>query len=1066
MPFLLMIVRIAPPKSLGGLWIGCATAVCIALGLASKTFADDSPLQFNRDIRPILSDACFACHGPDKNSRQAELRLDDRNSAMEHGAIVAGDPASSSILDRILSDDPDLVMPPPKTGKKLSDEQIATLRRWIDSGAEYQSHWSFEPIPDHVAPPAPSPDWAPWVRNDIDRFALVGMQQHGLLPANEADPLKWLRRTRFDLTGLPPTIDEIHEIMGDSSETSRERIVDRLLASDAYAERMANMWLDVARYADTFGYQSDVNMDVWPWRDWVIRAFAQNLPYDQFITWQIAGDLLPDATDDQRLATTFNRLHRQTNEGGSIEEEFRQVYIADRTVTAGTAFLGLTLECSRCHDHKYDPILQRDFYSLASFFADIDEHGLYSHFTRATPTPALSLYTPEQKQEHQRLLQAIADAEAKWTAWNETEAKKDRPFPTALLAEAPATPWAYPLEGSVSGVFGTATQFNGDDAVSFPLQRPNPADESKPIQYQLSRPEPFSISLWIRPAEHAPRVIILHQSVAAEDAAFRGAQLVLENGKPQFSLIHFWPGDAIRVEALEPIPIDSWSHVGVTYDGSSRANGLQLFVNGERIPVHVDRDQLSRDFRYLPEWGDSNGNTVQLALGGRFRDIGFRNGALDDLKVFDQQLSLLEMASLFAQATHVTNEAKEQLIASVKETWDPMSLRSNPDGLALQSELLSLRRQENDLVKQVRQIMAMKSAVKPRVTHILERGAYDAPRDAVVPRPLSRLIARSIPGFEADQPMDRTMLAHWLTSPDHPLTSRVTVNRFWALFFGRGIVASLEDFGSQGMVPTHPELLDWLARDFTQRGWDVKRFCKQVVLSATYRQDSVHRNLEWDGIDPENRWLARGPRHRLSAEQLRDAALASTGLLVPKIGGPSVMPYQPAGLWEESGTGKSYQQEKGDGLYRRSMYTFWRRTAPPPSMLAFDATSRETCTARRETTTTPLQALVLLNDPQYIEAARAVAETVLLAHPTDRAARWEELALRLIQRPLTPAEKSILAREFEEQLDHFQTHGDSAKEFLSIGERAPNPALDPIELAATTVLAETLICFDEFVMKR
>jgi hypothetical protein len=491
-----------------------------------------------------------------------------------------------------------------------------------------------------------------------------------------------------------------------------------------------------------------------------------------------------------------------------------------------------------------------------------------------------------------------------------------------------------------------------------------------------------------------------------------------------------------------------------------------LFVNGERVPVRVDRDQLSRDFRYLPEWGDSNANTVQLALGARFRDIGFRSGALDELKVFDQQLSLLEMASLFAQATPITSEAKEQLLAHVNETWDPMSLRSHPDGLAMQSELLSLRRKENDLVTQVRQIMAMKSAIKPRVTHILERGAYDAPRDAVVPRPLSRLIARSIPGVESDQPIDRTMLAHWLTSPDHPLTSRVTVNRFWALFFGRGIVASLEDFGSQGMVPTHPELLDWLARDFTRNGWDVKRFCKQVVLSATYRQDSVYRNLEWDGIDPDNRWLARGPRHRLSAEQLRDAALASTGLLVPKIGGPSVMPYQPAGLWEESGTGKSYQQEKGEGLYRRSMYTFWRRTAPPPSMLAFDATSRETCTARRETTTTPLQALVLLNDPQYIEAARAVSETVLLAHPKDRSARWSELALRLIHRPLTPAETSILAREFEEQLDYFQSHGDSAKEFLSIGERAPNPSLDPIELAATTVLAETLICFDEFVMKR
>jgi mono/diheme cytochrome c family protein len=1031
----------------------------------------DSTIVFNRDIRPILSDACFACHGPDGNSRQADLRLDERQSAIDHGALVPQDPDTSSILERILSDDPDLVMPPPKTGKKITPEQRNTLRRWIASGAPYQSHWAYEPVPQQVPIPTPTPTLRDWIRNDIDAYTLDAMQKNGMQPADEADRLRWLRRVRLDLTGLPPTLEEIRNLMADDSESARERMVDQLLDSDAYAERMANLWLDVSRYADTFGYQADVNMDVWPWRDWLIRAFAQNLPYDQFLTWQIAGDLLPNATDEQRLATTFNRLHRQTNEGGSIEEEFRKVYVADRTVTAGTAFLGLTLECSRCHDHKYDPITQKEFYSFAAYFADIDEHGLYSHFTRATPTPALSLYTPEQKQQHQHLLESIAATEKQLAEFISQRSKLETNASSAVL-ESPATLWTFPLDGTEPGVFGSATRFNGDDAISFPLNRPNPNDETKPIQHQLQRPEPFSISLWVKPAQHAPRVVLAHQSVAAEDAAFRGLQLVLEQGKPQFSLIHFWPGDAIRVEALDAIPLDAWSQLGVTYDGSSRAAGIQLFINGERVATKTERDQLSRDFRYRSEWGDSNANSVALSLGARFRDIGFRDGCIDQLSVFDRSLALTEMAALYADAPSVSSESKAALTTRIATVWDPSSLRGDPKYERIVASLTNLRQQENELVVGVRQIMAMQPAIKPRTTHLLERGAYDAPRDAVMPQTPARLTTPET-GSSTDtsptdghSPRNRLHLTQWMLADNNPLTSRVAVNRFWAIFFGRGIVASLEDFGSQGQVPTHPELLDALARDFISHGWDIKRLCKQIVLSATYRQSSTHRDPSWDSLDPDNRWLARGPRHRLSAEQVRDAALAATGLLVPTVGGPSVMPYQPPGLWEEAGTGKSYQQATGDGLYRRSMYTFWRRTAPPPSMLAFDATSRETCTARRETTTTPLQALVLLNDPQYIEAARTVAESTIHLHSTNRSERWNELALRLLNRPLTPAEHAILNDGFAEQLTYFQSHPESTQAFLKVGNRPFDATLDPAELAATTVVAETLLCFDDFVMKR
>ncbi len=1025
----------------------------------------DEQIQFNRDIRPILSDACFACHGPDKHGRQADLRLDARDEAIEHGAIEPGNSEASAIIARILSDDPSEVMPPPKTGKKLSAEQIELLRRWIDQGARYESHWAFVPVPATIPSPSLPDSWKGWPRQELDHFVVDKLLRNRMQPAESAEPLRWLRRVRLDLTGLPPTEEEIDQIARDPSDASRERIVDRLLQNPAYGERMANMWLDVARYADTFGYQSDVNMEVWPWRDWVINAFNQNLSYDQFVTWQIAGDLIPSATDEQCVATAFNRLHRQTNEGGSIEEEFRQVYIADRSVTAGTAFLGLTLECSRCHDHKYDPILQKDFYSFAAYFADIDEHGLYSHFTRGTPTPALSLYTPEQKQQHQELLRTISELESRSSQWIEVRRK-------AWLAkqsgvdEVPTTDWTFPLEGSEEGVLGKGSRFNGDDALTFQLMVPEADDPNKKRQVQLGRPDPFAISLWVKPEHHADRVVIAHQSQAAEDAAFRGMQLVLQQGKPQFSLIHFWPGDALRVEAIDPIPVRQWTHLGVSYDGSSRAEGVRLFVNGRQVAITVERDQLTRDFRHRSEWGDSSAGSLPISVGARFRDIGFRDGCLDELQIFPRELNTLEMARLFAKSPSVSEAEKHSAIQASAAQWDPSSLQGDPEYDAIMASLRDARQRENELVVQIRQIMAMAPAKKPRTTYVLERGAYDAPRDAVAPKPIDAANSSKARSSEADTRNDRLQLARWMVDDQNPLVSRVAVNRFWSLFFGRGIVASLEDFGSQGQPPSHPELLDALARRFMSQGWNVKQLCKEIVLSSTYRQSSTAKDPAWEQADPENRWLARGPKHRLSAEQVRDAALFASGLLVPTIGGPSVMPYQPEGVWEEAGTGKTYSQSQGDGLYRRSMYTFWRRTAPPPSMLAFDATSRETCTARRETTTTPLQALVLLNDPQYIEAARAVAEHALQKYPEDRTARWNTIAMRLISRPLTDKEHAVIERAYLEQRTYFEASRASAAEFLKIGSRPVTPSLDPVDLAASCVVAETLMCFDEFVMKR
>jgi len=1054
------------------LWAGLAVGLaCVAV--LPATAQTDEQIRFNRDIRPILSDTCFACHGPDKHGRQADLRLDVREEAIELGAIEPGNANASAIIARILSNDPSEVMPPPKTGKKLSPEQLDLLRRWIDQGAMYESHWAFVPVPATIPTPSLPASWKGWPRQELDCFVVDKLLRNGMQPAEPADPLRWLRRVRLDLTGLPPTEEEIDQIVRDPSDASRERIVDRLLENPAYGERMANMWLDVARYADTFGYQSDVNMEVWPWRDWVIRAFNQNLPYDQFVSWQIAGDLMPNATEDQRIATAFNRLHRQTNEGGSIEEEFRQVYIADRSVTAGTAFLGLTLECSRCHDHKYDPILQKDFYSFAAYFADIDEHGLYSHFTRATPTPALALYTPEQKQQHEELIRGIADLETRCTQWIEARketwsAKRSGPDELSVSIEAPApqTDWTFPLEGSEEGVFGKGTRFNGDDALTFQLMVPEADDPSKKRQVQLGRPDPFSISMWVKPEQHSDRVVIVHQSQAAEDAAFRGMQLVLQQGKPQFSLIHFWPGDALRIEALDAIPVRQWTHLGVSYDGSSRAAGVRMFVNGRPIATTIVRDQLTRDFRHRSEWGDSSAGSLPISVGARFRDIGFRDGCMDELQIFPRELNTVEIARLFAKCPTVSEDEKLATIQAAASQWDPRSLQGDPEYDAMLAALHDARRRENELVVHVRQIMAMAPAKQPRATYVLERGAYDAPRDAVAPKPIDAANSEKERSSHTGSHNDRLQLARWMVDDQNPLVSRVAVNRFWSLFFGRGIVASLEDFGSQGQPPSHPELLDSLARRFMSQGWNVKQLCKEIVLSSTYRQSSTAKDPAWEQADPENRWLARGPKHRLSAEQVRDAALFASGLLVPTVGGPSVMPYQPEGVWEEAGTGKTYSQSQGDGLYRRSMYTFWRRTAPPPSMLAFDATSRETCTARRETTTTPLQALVLLNDPQYIEAARAVAEYAIQKHPIDHTARWNAMAARLISRPLTEKEYAVVDQAYRDQQTYFQASPSSADAFLKIGTRAANPGIESVDLAASCVVAETLMCFDEFVMKR
>jgi hypothetical protein len=1029
--------------------------VLTVLVTAAERGAPPGQIDFDRDIRPLLSDRCFGCHGPDAAKREAKLRLDVREGLFKKmGAgwaiVKPGDPEKSELVRRIFTDDIEDTMPPGDSKLALTDPEKALLKRWVAEGAPYKSHWSFAPI---APPPIPKLRAAVPSVNPIDAFVRARLDDEGASPSPPAPRQALLRRLAFNLTGLPPTPDEVMSFAANERPGAYERIVERYLSSPAYGERMAVDWLDLARYADTYGYQNDVERDMSAYRDWVIDAFNKNLPYDQFLTWQLAGDLLPNPTREQRIATAFNRLHRQTNEGGSIEEEFRTEYVMDRVNTFGTSMLGLTLECARCHDHKFDPITQRDYYSLFAFFNNIDESGLYSHFTRATPSPSLLLWPAEKEREHERLLAKIRALESslrriETTAQGAFRASKGSrvvrvPGPVAHLAfdsvSDKTTPdsvvqQAADLVDSPIFIDG-AVRFSGDNSV---VHRGVPT---------FQRTDTFSLAIRLRPTERQDRAIVLHQSRAWSDAGSRGFELTLEHGRVFFGLIHFWPGNAIAVRARQPLPLDVWSHLVVTYDGSSRASGIRLYLDGRPLASEIVRNRLFKDIIYNKAAGDDANEHPRLTIGARFRDSGFRNGIVDDLQVFATALTAAE-ASKLAGRRGLPSAAFPHFLARQHRPYK--------DALR---ELQKLRVAESGLIETIPEIMVMEEMRRVRPAHRLNRGAYDSPRELVL-----RDTPQSLPSFPADAPRDRLGLARWLTDRSNPLAARVAVNRIWKLHFGRGLVATPEDFGSQGRRPTHPELLDFLASRFIESRWDVKALHRLIVTSETFQQSSSS-DAERTIADPDNQLLARGPSRRLAAEEIRDAALAASGLLTPGIGGRSVKPYQPAGLWEQAGTGKTYKQDTGGNLYRRSLYTFVKRTSPPPSMITFDAVSREVCTARREPTATPLQALVLLNDPQFVEAARKVAERTMLASD-NFASRIRVASFALLGRAPDETEGQILRTLFDQQLAIFAAQPADAEKLLTVGESAAHPTVPRIELAAMTMVATALMNFDEFINLR
>jgi hypothetical protein len=1014
-------------------------------------------VSFAREIQPILSNKCYFCHGPDEGRREANLRLDTFEGAAarfkdsDGSALVPGNAEASVMLKRMRSTDPDVVMPPPKSHLTMLPEEIALIERWINQGAQYEGHWAFIAPPDHI--PVPQTKDTTWPANPIDSFVLARLEKEGLQPCAEAPPERWLRRVTYDLTGLPPTQAEIDDFL--SAPSAREAVVDRLLASPRFGEHRAIAWLDVARYADSFGYQADIQTEAWPYRDWVIRAFNGNLPFDQFIIQQLAGDLLPDAPRDQRLATAFNRIHRKTNEGGSVPEEFRQDGISDRVHTVGTAFLGLTFECSRCHDHKYDPILMKDYYSLGAFFNSIDEAGLIQGGKDrgvVLPQPALQLPTPEQEKNLATLQDAIAASEAKLAHHLSQPADAHPSHPSGPSPDLAGLFHLDETEGDslknevdpkqgakaggnkpAPGKSGNGILADGDSLIRLPAFGIAHADQ------------PFSMSFWLKPAEAHERAVVF-ANTSSFDIPFSGYELLLENGHVTWTLARELPGCAASVSSVETIPVGEWTHISVSNDGSRKAAGLKIFLNGKPAETTTSCDNLTRDF--LIGGG--------LNFMGRGRDIGLRGGMVDEIHIHRRAIAELEMLSIF------TGKPVSELPATTEQLMEYHRSAVDPVARQLTAELNAARAAYRDEEKKVREIVTMRETPEPIPAYILERGDYTAPKEKV-----ERATPAWLPPFPEDQPRNRLGFARWLTSPDHPLTARVTINRIWQEIFGRGIVETSDNFGLQGAQPSHPELLDWLARDFINHGWDLKHAVKQMVLSATYAQDSA-TTPELRERDPSNSLLARGPARRLSAEQLRDSALALSGLLSETIGGPSVKPYQaPGSMWKTLNNFlPEYTPDEGEGLYRRSLYTFWRRTTTPPNMMIFDATTRDVCATRRQTTNTPLQPLVTLNDPQFVEAARKLGERILKhGGPTDESrAMW---AYReATGKTPTSGQLAILLEIITGQRESFASKSSDADALLKVGESKPDPALDMIEAATFAMLAQALINLDAHITLR
>ncbi|MBN7813370.1 DUF1553 domain-containing protein [Algoriphagus sp. H41] len=1040
-------------------------------------------LDFNIHVKPILSDKCFACHGPDEGKIEAGLQLHSAEAAYQelpefpgHYAITPKSLKNSQVFHRILSQNEAEVMPPPESNLVLSDREKAILIRWIEEGAEYKPHWAFvKPKPQKV----PKVKDSSWPRNELDFFTLSAMEKQGLAPEQEADAETLLRRLYLDVTGLPPSPEEVGAFVKDSSPNAYEKQVDKLLASPHYGEKMATAWMDLARFADTHGYQVDDYRDMSPWRDWVIRSYNDNMPYDQFVTWQLAGDLMPNPSRDQILATGFSRLNSQNSEDGIVAEEYRVEGVIDRTAVVGQGLMALTTGCARCHDHKYDPISHQEFYEMYSFFNQVNESGQISRDPMDIPVPTLLLPDERQKKildyldasqgEAEKKAENLTVAlEGKAKRWIEEEGYRSlgmKSLDKSLEAH-------YSFEGSLdnrltgeegkmdlmyakadparfaAGKQGRALEFDGDSWLDL-----------KPVGI-YKRNEPFSISLWLHVPDSLEEGVVFHKNMGTALHAFKGYHLYYRNKKLEVMLAHTWPGNAIEKLSETALPTDTWNHLLMTYDGSSRAVGVKLYLNGKELAMQVKHDNLYKDIVFNDYKDVIYPEPIEpgLSLGGRWRGFGLKGGLVDELRVYGRELTGLEAMALASPVrfSQLVGKPSKGLSSEEKKLLACYFVSQNQEYTQAVQSLTQARRAFVDSIESVQEVMVMKDMETPRPTYILLRGLYDNYGEEVFPN-----TPKAILPMDGSLPRNRLGFARWLFDPDHPLTARVAVNRYWQSYFGRGIVKTSEDFGNQGDLPSHPELLDWLALQFINSGWDVKKMQKLILLSATYRQRSQAAPAKVEQ-DLENIYLARGPKIRLSSEMIRDNALAASGLMVGKVGGPSVKPYQPAGLWSMNST--EYVPDTGDKLYRRSMYTFWKKTIPNPTQATFDQPERNECTIRRQKTNTPLQALVLLNDPTYVEACRKLGEDMARSITPTRAIA--AAFVRLSGRSPLPGELDVLTRLYHEELVLFRSHPEKAKGWLESGQYRVDSSIDPLLVAANAVVASAILNSDAVITKR
>ncbi len=1032
-------------------------------------------VDFNFHVKPILSDRCYSCHGPDANTRQAGLRLDIEEEAFKklasgERAFVTGKPGSSESVQRILNDDPEIQMPPPESNLVLSSREKALIIKWIEQGAEWKAHWAFAKPEKPESKPVENVNWK--ANNEIDFFVQQQLLQHGFEPSYEAEKERLIRRVSMDLTGLPPTIAEIDAFLKDDSPNAYEKVVDRLLQTDANAERLAVDWLDISRYADSHGLHADGWRLMWPWRDWVIKSFKENMPYDQFVSWQLAGDLLPNATKEQKLATAFNRNHPMTAEGGAIEEEFRLNYVWDRAETVGTALMGLTVACARCHDHKFDPISQKDYFQLTAFFNNVKELGMTGDDGNYGPMLALpdeqtekQLQTLEksiQEKEQQLQLTAkeIADLDTfiKQLPKNSIENGLVDRYPLNKIAKNGSAYWvdnnknatASKAPKIVKGKLGNAMQFSGEYDEVYLRNIPN-----------FEWTDAFSGALWMNTTKReALKTQQLIGTSGEKNNFWRGWDFYLDSlNHLNARLIHSLPHNYIHVKSKDSIKINEWKHVGFSYDGSGKANGLSLFIDGNKTDIEIGYDQLYKSIKTVRSAIHTVYNQpVKVAKSYRSftGENGIFKGALDEVRIYKRELSEAEMTVLADPAITYKPLSKELATA--------FSVKQSPKVKVLQQELKTLRNQWLQLMIPVMEVMVMEEMPETRPAFAYDRGDYSQPIYEVEAR-----TPEVLPAFPDKYPKNRLGLAKWIFSEDNPLTARVAVNRYWQLLFGEGLVNTPQDFGVQGSLPTHPQLIDWLAVSFMESGWDVKALLKTMVMSHTYRQSS-EASLETREKDPKNRYLARSNSYRLPAEMIRDNALAASGLLVKQVGGKSVKPYQPGKLWIEKNSFShillNYKESQGDSLYRRGLYTFIRRTSPHPAMTAFDAPSREVCTIKRENTNTPLQALVLMNDTQFVEASKLLAERM---QKEGGRSLDEQLTygFRLaVSRSPKKEEREILKELFQQQAERFRQKPKEASELLAVGQKKIDDALDKAKTAALTMVANTMLNHDEAYMKR